>query len=94
MCNARGRFLNIGIGHLGSTLDYLAFATSSLHTKLERPGFLALNLVLYGDNAYVSNTYIVIPYKNVSDSSKETYNFYHSQVRIRIEYTFSILVHR
>ena len=65
-----------------------------MHTKLETPGFLAPGLVLYGDNAYVSNDYMVTPFKNVSSGSKDAYNFYQSQVRIRVECSFGMLVHR
>ena len=38
-CEANGKFLDISIGHPGSTSDYLAFVTSSLHTKVEKEGF-------------------------------------------------------
>ena len=33
-------------------------------------------------------------YKNVSDDSKDAHNFYQSQVRIRVECSFGMLVHR
>ena len=94
VCDARGRFLDIDIGYLGSASDHLAFIASSLRTKLERPGFLAPNLVLHGDNAHALNTYVVKPHKNVGDGSPDAHNFYHSKERIRIECTFGVLVHR
>ena len=62
----------------GSTLDYLAFVTSSLHSKVETKYFLAPTLVIYSNNTYVSNNYIGTPCKNVSLSSKDTCNFYYS----------------
>ena len=34
------------------------------------------------------------PYAAVSGSTKDAYNFYHSQLRIRIECTFGMLTHR
>jgi hypothetical protein len=34
------------------------------------------------------------PYAAVSGGTKDAYNFYHSQLRIRIECTFGILTHR
>ena len=37
---------------------------------------------------------MVTPYKNESAGSKDACNFYHSQVRIIVEYSFSMLVHR
>jgi hypothetical protein len=93
-CDARARFLDVSICHPGSTSDYLAFATSPLKHKLERPGFLAPGLVLFGDNAYVNTNYMVTPFKAVSSGPKDDYNFYHSQVRIKVECSFGILVHR
>jgi hypothetical protein len=92
-CDARARFLDVSICHPGSTSDYLAFATSPLKHKLERPGFLAPGLVLFGDNAYVNTNYMVTPFKAVSSGPKDDYNFYHSQVRIKVECSFGILVH-
>jgi len=37
---------------------------------------------------------MVTPFKNVSLGSKDAYNFYQSQVRIRVECSFGMLVHR
>jgi DDE superfamily endonuclease len=65
-----------------------------LFRKLETKGFLAPGLCLFGDNAYVSTPYMATPYKNVKGGSKDDYNFYHSQVRIKIECVFGMLVQR
>ena len=93
-CDARGRFLDVEIAHPGATSDYLAFVTSELKSKVEKPGFLAKGLVLFGDNAYVSNDYMVTPSSNVSSGNKDDFNFYQSQLRIKIECAFGQLVHR
>ena len=100
-CDARRRFLDVEIRHPGSTSDYLAFAVSSLHHKMEGNNlhaidqpFLKPGLALYGDNAYVNTSYFVVPFKAVSGGSKDAYNFYHSQLRINIECAFGMLVHR
>ena len=42
ICDAKSNFLDVSIGYLGSTLDYLSIADSTLHTKLERYGFWLL----------------------------------------------------
>ena len=89
-----GRFLHMSIWHPASTSDYLAFSTMDLFHKLERPGFLAPGLCLFGDNAYVNTPYMATPFKNVGSGSKDDYNFYHSQVRIKVECAFGQLVHR
>jgi hypothetical protein len=94
MCDLRGRFLDVSIGHPGSTSDYLSFITSPLRYKLEKPGFLAPGLHLVGDNAYVNTPYMATPYPATTGGSKDAYNFYQSQLRIRIECAFGLLVHR
>ena len=78
----------------GSTSDCLDFSTSSLRSKVEKPGFLALGLVLHDDNAYISNEFVVMPIKNVSSGSKDACDFYQQQVRIRVKCSFGMLVHR
>jgi DDE superfamily endonuclease len=79
------RFLHIGVWYPASTSDYLAFSTSNLSHKLEKPNFIALGLCLFGNNAYVNTLYMATPYKAVRSGAKDDYNFYHSQVRINVE---------
>jgi hypothetical protein len=74
--------------------DYLAFMTSPLQEKLQHPGFLAPGLVLFGDSAYINAAYMATPFKGVSSGPEDAYNFYHSQLRIKIECSFGMLVHR
>ena len=90
MRDAKCRVLDVSIGHPGSTSDYLAFVTSSLHNKLERKFFWLLVCFFYGDNACVFNEHMVTPCKNVSSRSKDAFNFCQSQVRIRFECSFGI----
>jgi hypothetical protein len=93
-CDLRGRFLDIFIGHPGSTSYCLSFITSSLRHKLETPGFLAPGLHLIGDNACTNTPHMATPYPATTGGSKDAYNFYHSQLRIRVECSFGMLVHR
>jgi hypothetical protein len=100
-CNSQQRFLDVEIRHPGSTSDYLAFAVSSLHHKMEGNNphannlpFLKPGLALYGDNAYVNTPYMANPFKSASTPSKDAYNFFHSSLRINIECAFCMLVHR
>jgi DDE superfamily endonuclease len=81
----QGRFLDVQISHPASTSDYLAFATSDLKTKLEQPGFLAPGLSLFGDNAYSNTHYMVTPFKGKVTEEQDSYNFFHSQLRIQVE---------
>lgn len=76
-------------------MDFLAWATSKLAEKMETPGFLAPGLCLFGDNAYVNASYMATPWPAVGGGRKDDdYNFYHSQVRIKIECAFGMLVNR
>ena len=92
--DCRGKFLDISILYGGSSSDCLAFEASTLYNRLEYDHILAPGLSLFGDNAYLNATYMATPYPNVSHGSKDDYNFFHSQLRIRIECAFGMLVHR
>lgn len=94
VCDSQRRFLDISIRQPGSTSDFLSFQTSSLFHHMEEPSFLSPGLALFGDSAYVSNSYMVTPFKAVSSGPKDSFNYYQSQVRIAIECAFGILVHK
>ena len=95
ICDARRRFTYISIQHPASASDYLAFVTSSLYGRLTNVDTTLPNgYCLYGDNAYVNDTFMTVPYPMISSGPKDAYNFYHSQVRINIECAFGILVNR
>jgi DDE superfamily endonuclease len=93
VCDVRGRILDISIMYPGSTSDCLAFEGMSLFQKLEE-GILAPGLCIFGDNAYLNTPFMATPYPGVSGGTKDAYNFYHSQLRIRIECTFGMLTRR
>ena len=93
VCDVRGRFLYISITCGGASSDVVAFESSDLKRQLDL-GLLAFNLVLFGDNAYINSRYMATPYPNTSGGPKDNYNFFHSQLRIRIECAFGMLVQR
>jgi hypothetical protein len=93
-CDAEGKFMDVSIAHPASTSDFLAFSTSPFQKKIERPGFLSPGLCIFGDAAYVNNGYFMTPFKNVKSGVKDTFNFYHSQLRINIECAFGMFVGR
>jgi hypothetical protein len=80
-CNSHGRFLDVMIKHPATTSDYLAFSTSALKHKLEKNGFFAPKLCLFGNNAYVNTLYMATSYKGATGGTKDNCNFYQSQVR-------------
>ena len=90
MSNVHGRILDISIGSGGASLDCLVYEGSSLFCHLEN-GLLKPGLCLFGDNAYINTQYMATPYKNIALGPKDTCNFYHSQLRIRVECAFVML---
>ena len=58
ICDPKRRFLDIALGHPGSTTShYMGFTTSAIHKLLlANPNFLAPNLALFGDSAFVKMT--------------------------------------
>jgi hypothetical protein len=93
ICDAEGRFLDMSIMYPGSTADCLAFEGMAVYRKLEE-GILAPGLCLFGDNAYLNTTYMATPYSGTTTASKDSYNYYHSQLRIQIECAFGKFTQR
>ena len=91
VCDARRQFTYISLQHPASASDYLAFITSSLYGQLTEGEGIPQGYCLYGDNAYVNESYMAVPFQATANGPKDSYNFYHSQVRINIECSFGIL---
>jgi hypothetical protein len=92
--DARGRILDISVVFPGTTSDCLSFEGSNLFRRLEE-GLLPSHLCIFGDNAYINSVYMATPFAGVMlDVAKDAYNFYHSQVRIRVECAFGMLTER
>lgn len=93
--DVRGRIIDISICFPGSSSDLLAFEASELFQQLTADeNFLAEGLCIFGDNAYVNTRFMATPFPNVSSGVYDWYNYYHSQLRIRVECCFGILVQR
>jgi hypothetical protein len=91
--DVRGQFLGLSIGLPGASSDCIAFEGSNLYERLEG-GLLKNGLVLFGDNVYLNTRYMATPFPNVSSGCKHDYNFFHSQVHIRVECASGQLVLR
>jgi hypothetical protein len=65
-----------------------------LYARLSN-GLLKKGRVLFGDNTYLNSLFMVTPYTNVAGNpnkkSEDNYNFFHSQLRIRVECAFGML---
>ncbi len=97
MSDVRGKILDISIGYGGSSSDCHAFERSQLFDRWEA-GLMKNGNLLFGNNAYLNTQYMATPYTNVSGNqeqvTKDDYNFFHSQLRIRVECCFGMLVQR
>lgn len=91
--DVRGRIIDISIIYPAATSDCLAFEGSKLFADLEG-GLLAEGLCLFGDNAYLNSKYMAVPFPGVSSGPRDDYNFFHSQLRIRVECAFGMLTER
>jgi hypothetical protein len=79
VCDANGRFTRVWIKTPGASSDFLSFIRSDLYNELEN-GLLLEGLVLFGDSAYVSNCYMVTPYRKTRSGVRDDFNYYQSQV--------------
>ena len=83
VCDACHHFIDVSLQHPASTSDYLSFVTSSLYQQFcEHP--LPTGYCLYGDNAYVNDSNMAVPYPNQGHGPKDDFNFFHLQVWINI----------
>lgn len=92
LCDARERFLFFGVVAPGKTNDVVAFEMCrGLKDMLER---LPYGLFIVGDAAYTLSEKVLVPFvgSQKSDAINDAYNFYLSQVRIRIEMAFARMV--
>ena len=80
VCDACRRFTYISVQPPASASDYLSFVTSSLYQQLIEGAGLPNGYCLYGDNAYVNETYMSVPFPNMSSSPRDAYNYYQSQL--------------
>lgn len=94
VCNANCEFIAVTCKHVGSTNDAIAFETSSLKALC---AMMPLPFHWNGDNAYTCNETMMIPFAGINaiqSPEKESFNFWHSQLRITIERTFGIFIQR
>ena len=92
MCDAYFRFLFFGIVAPGSTNDNVAYErTGDLKEVIES---LELGDFIVGDAAYTLTEHLLIPFTGTQKDDPDNYafNFYLSQMRIRIEMAFGLLV--
>jgi hypothetical protein len=97
ICDKSRRVLWMSAGHKGSTHDSMAFLETQLFKILEE-SFDWLHdkgYFLVGDSAYLLMGHLMVPYSDAKSLSPEdAFNFWLSNSRIQIEYTFGKVVMR
>ena len=89
-CDANYRFCSMSAIAAGSTNDWTAWNRSGLSDSVARlpPGFYVL-----GDAAYPLSDQLLTPYPGkLLPRDQDAFNFYLSQLRVKIEQAFGILV--
>lgn len=96
ICDATGKFRWAALTCAGSTNDCVAFEDTVL-AHLIANGRLRKPYCIFGDAAYVCDESMVTPFSSVwakKGTPEDVFNFYHSNLRIRIEMAFGVLVSR
>jgi hypothetical protein len=82
VCDSDCRFIAVTCKHVGSTNDIVAFTESNLKTLCNAQ---LSPFHWNGDPAYTNTERLMAPYEGILiGTNQESFNFYHSQVRITI----------
>lgn len=93
-CDSSCRVLAYSSSCPGGMGDALAFLKWQLSTMLDN---LMEPFIVLGDNAYTVNFHLLTPFDKAhlgNDPKRDAFNFYLSQLRIRVEMTFGLLVNK
>ena len=92
LCDSSLRFLFVSVKSPGKTNDLKAYRMSKLYDLIES---LPEGYWCGGDNAYCNTEHLLVPFpgQNLSQR-KDSFNYFLSQLRIRIENAFALLVRR
>ena len=90
-CDARCRFTSLSVICPSATLDSKSFYASNIYNTISQ---LPAGFFVVGDNAYTLSSTLLIPYSGATklNPSRDAFNFFLSQLRIRIEQAFGMLV--
>jgi hypothetical protein len=90
ICDAQLRFLFFAVIAPGQTNDAVAYEHTMLHDTIEK---FAPGAFIAGDAAYILTEHLLVPFTGTAkqDPDKDSYNFYLSQLRIRIEMSFGLM---
>lgn len=93
VCSSSLRFMAVSCKTAGSTNDVVAWRSSSVPRKLL---LLPWGFFLVGDAAYINSDQLLTPHPGhwEAGTDQDTFNFCLSQLRIRVEQAFALLVRR
>jgi hypothetical protein len=96
VCDANCKIMAFSCKHSGATNDLIAFETSNLRALNES---LPFPFHFNGDGAYRSTETMMVTFGggaglHITDPAKDSFNFFHSQLRITIERCFGIFIQR
>ena len=92
-CDHKCRFVYAALAKPGGVNGIAAFRKTQLSQMIQK---LPLRRFVVGDNAYVCAETLLTPFSDVEqdDQSKDAFDFYLSQMKIRIEQTFGIMTRK
>ena len=90
VCDADSRFIYFGVIAPGKCSDQVAFERTSI---FDRVAAFNTGFYLVGDAAYTLSDVMLVPFvgSQRDDPTQDTFNFFLSQLRIRIEMAFGLL---
>ena len=90
VCDSDLRSLHFSVVAPGKTADCKAYEFTGLNDIVDK---LPSGIYLVGDAAYMLTEHMLVPFTGAEklDVEKDAYNFFQSQVRIRIEMAFGCL---
>ena len=97
ICDRSRRFLWVSTGHKGSSHDSTAFQDTRLASYLEElePKLSKAGFFIVGDSAYPLSPFMIVPFPDaVPGSMEDSFNYWQSNSRIRVECAFGELIQR
>jgi len=90
VCDSECRFIAVTCKHVGSTNDIVAFNRSMLKDLCRQ---MSVPFHWVGDAAHMNSCGMIAPFEGTNlDLFKDSFNFFHSQIRITSERAFGILI--
>jgi DDE superfamily endonuclease len=92
-CDHKSRFVSVCVASPGGVNDIAAFRKTTMSKLIQN---LPIGKFVIGDCAYACSEHVLTPFSGNDrlEPKQDSYNFYISQLRIRIEMAFGLLTQR